>query len=95
MSIPMVFRCTARKHQHGVGGIDRRNLHYASGLPRVGHFGRQDFRQDLIDNGLDILVGSDGLKLALSQFILSNRVDPTDCLASKEAGCDASMPRRR
>jgi hypothetical protein len=49
----------------------------------------------LIDNGLDILVGSDGLKLAPSQFILSNRVDPTDCLASKEAGCDASMPRRR
>jgi hypothetical protein len=53
------------------------------------------FRQDLIDNGLDILVGSDGLKLAPSQFILSNRVDPTDCLASKEPGCDASMPRRR
>ena len=26
MSIPMVFRCTTRKHQHGVGGIDRRNL---------------------------------------------------------------------
>jgi hypothetical protein len=32
---------------------------------------------------------------SFSSVILSNRVDPTDCLASKEPGCDASMARRR